>query len=296
MRSKFIALWFAASTTFTAIAAAEEQRNSLPNHWIMQHFQDMQAAWPKHGENLKGPVRFVFGNNIWQPGHQFKDGNNWLALACGDKGCSIEPASLKVSDESWQGHYDDEATFGQRLLFNKQGDSSTGNVIAWFQTSTVQRWLKPGFISTYYTTDGQLKPPSGKGTLEIEIDLPSGKSAQLVPMLLTAELSSKLSRQYTPQTPRNSASFLLQLRANGKRQLMLGELGSCSHELNRDYLLWAGDMDQDGKADYLVSFIDADGPVHLYLSSAARKHQLVGLAGVHYAPPFGGECDGEGWL
>jgi hypothetical protein len=32
--------------------------------------------------------------------------------------------------------------------------------------------------------------------------------------------------------------------------------------------------------------------VHLLLSGAAKREQLVGLASVFNSPPFGGECDG----
>lgn len=275
--------------------AAEQAEPSRPLHWFEQYSRDAQAAWGKPGKNTGGAVRFVFGNNIWQPGRQFKNGSNWLALVCNEKACSFEPASLKVSDKAWQGHYDDQPTSGQHLLF-KQSGASGSKVIAWFESATALPWLRLGAIPSYYTGADKTARPSGKGTLEIAIVLPSGETAKLVPMLLTAEQAAKLSNQHTPQYPRNWGSFLLQLRAKGKRQLLLGELGVCGHAIDRGYLLWAGDMDRDGKTDYLINFIDQDGPVHLYLSSLAGAGQLVGLAGIHLAPPFGGECDGSGWL
>ena len=88
-----------------------------------------------------------------------------------------------------------------------------------------------------------------------------------------------------------------QLRSQD-RELLPGDFGTCSGLFHpQNYLLWAGDLDRDRKPDYLISYVDADGPVHLFLSTAAESDQLVGLGGVFDSPPFGGECDGpEGFL
>ena len=89
--------------------------------------------------------------------------------------------------------------------------------------------------------------------------------------------------------------FLLQLRAQGKRQL-LDELGLCSHTVSTDYLVWAGDLDGDGRPDYLINFADEVGEARLYLAHNATAQELAGVAAVYVPPPFGGECDGEGWV
>ncbi len=270
-----------AATFFSPVAlAAETPKNSQPANWMNQYRHELQSAWPKADATMQGLVKFVVGNEIWQPGRQFENGSNWLALACVPRGCVLEPAMLKVKKKSWQGHYDDKPTSGQHLSF-RSDQASAARVVAWFQTTKAPAWLKTGTVATYYSGSGPLKRPSSKGTLEALIDLPGNDTATLVPMLWKTE---------------EGASFHLQLRVQGKRQLLLGELGACSHEIDRKYLQWAGDLDGDGKADYLISFIDADGPVHLYLSSAAKAGQLVGLAGIYSSPPFGGECDGSGWL
>src|SRR5512145_743768 len=62
-------------------------------------------------------VRYVVGNDLWQPGNDYEPGRDWLALMCDAKGCTFEAATLAVTQESWQGHYDDGPTLGQHLKF-----------------------------------------------------------------------------------------------------------------------------------------------------------------------------------
>ncbi len=87
----------------------------------------------------------------------------------------------------------------------------------------------------------------------------------------------------------------MELRTPDRRQLLPDQLGSCSSTVDNSYLLWAGDFDGDGRLDLLISFVD-DGPVDLFLSSAASGTQIVGLAGRFLPPPDPGECDTTGWL
>ncbi len=257
--------------------------------WLKQHLQELRTSWPQQGSTMAGQVKFVFGNEVWQPGQQFSNGTNWLALSCTPQACELEPAVLQVKRESWQGHYDDSPTAGQQLRF-KRTKLSAGKVVVWFQTVSTSVWLNPRAVPTYYSAASHPKQPNTPGTLETLIELPGGATATLVPMLLQQDLKQQVS------DGDSQASFLLQLRANGKRQFLLSELGNCSRAIDRRYLQWAGDLDGDGKPDYLISFIDADGPVHLYLSGQAKPGQLVGLAGLYISSPWGGECDGNGWL
>lgn len=222
-------------------------------------------------------IMLVTGNDVWQPGTQYQNGSDWLALTCTAAACTLDTATLAVRPESWQGHYDEQATQGQKLKFKKTGPAA-GKVIAWIRASTAYPWLTPGPVSTYASNAAPLKRPATEGTLEVAVELPNSKPASFVPLLDQAK-----------------GVFLLQLRASGQRQL-LGQLGGCSQQITTGYFLWAGDLDRDARPDYLVNFVDADGQVILYLSSVATSHELVGMGGVYNAPPFGGECDGGGWF
>lgn len=222
-------------------------------------------------------IQFVVGNNVWQPGQRHRDGADWLALTCTATACQLSPATLTVRAESWQGHYDEKPTAGQKLAF-KTTTVVPGKVIAWLRMDAKQPWLAAGSVTTYASSAAPLKQPASEGTLEVAVDLPNGTQARFVPLL-----------------SREKNAFFLQLRTPHKRQL-LGALAGCSHEVTTNYFLWAGDLDRDGKPDYLVSFVDADGEIILYLSSVANPDELVGRAGLYNAPPFGGECDGSGWL
>lgn len=222
-------------------------------------------------------VEFLLGGDQWQPGERYRAGSDWLALVCMKKECSLEPAKLAVHKEKWQGHYDETPTNGQKLIFSRQKPGS-GTVLGWFRLNPNLSWLKPGPVTTYAASTSKFKRPASVGTLELAVDLPDGKRTTLVPL-------------YDKENRR----FLLQMREPGKRQL-LEEIGSCSHLVTADYLVWAGDLDLDGKPDYLINFADEVGEAKLYLGKEARPKEIVGVAGVYVPPPFGGECDGEGWL
>ncbi|MBK6334460.1 MAG: hypothetical protein IPF60_01280 [Betaproteobacteria bacterium] len=141
-------------------------------------------------------------------------------------------------------------------------------------------WLKPGAVTTYASRAGRTKRPASEGTLEVAIDLPEGRSATLVPLF-----------------DRENQVFQLQLREPHRRQ-MLGQVAHCSRAVANDFFLWAGDLDEDGRTDYLISFVDAEGQVLLYLGGAADQgeYEIAGIAGVYDSPPGDFECDGEGWV
>ena len=241
----------------------------------------LAGALPAVGATKAPPdssVEFLLGGDQWQPGQRYRAGSDWLALVCIKNECSFEPARLVVQKKQWQGHYDDKPTNGQKLVFSRQ-KPGPGAVLGWFRPNAENpTWLKPGSVTTYAARTSKIKRPASEGTLEFAVDLPGGKQTTLVPL-------------YDQEKRR----FLLQIREPARRQL-LDELGSCSHTVTADYLVWAGDLDLDGKPDYLINFADDVGVARLYLGKQARPREIIGVGGVYVPPPFGGECDGEGWL
>jgi hypothetical protein len=219
----------------------------------------------------------VVGNPVWQPGLAYTAGDDWLALACDPAGCAFEPARLAVKPEGWQGHDDDKPTNGQTLTFARM-EKTVRKPVAWFQRRAGTPWLKPGPVTTWASIAGGFQRADSPGTLELEVAAPDGTRARFVPLL---DIEHK--------------RFVLQLRS-GQRRQMLQDLAACSHEVGTGYLLWAGDLDGDGRGDYLASFVDADGQVVLYLSRLAPPNALVGAGAIYDASPYGGECDGTGWL
>jgi len=286
MRMTIFAILLAGCLASLACLASENPQDAPPPAKLAQQVNEARELWKL---KIKNSVQFVASNDLWQPGKKYKSGSDWLALVCDGKHCTLAPAALDVKKESWQGHYDDQSTVGQHLLFRQATDVS-GKPVAWFRTTGAPPWLKPGPVPSYYAGGPYSQLPDKKGTMEFLIETPDGKKATLVPMLVPKSLLQKLANKEEGEI--YSGTLLLQLRTPEKRQLLSGVFGACSGEVTPDYLLWAGDLDGDGKPDFLVSYIDADGPVHLFLSGAAKRGQLVGLASVFNSPPFGGECDG----
>lgn len=238
------------------------------------------GAWAATAAAL--PVRLVVGNEVWQPGRAYRAGDDWLGLVCRSTSeCELRPARLAVRASSWQGHYDDQPTRGQTLSFHWTDAAAAGPPAAakvWFQRSASHAWLRPGPVVGHNVARRSDSP----GTQELSISAPDGTQHHLLPLL-----------QLGADT--EGSPIHLQLRSASARQLLDGTLSDCGSPVSPAYLVWAGDLDRDGRSDVVVSFVDADGPVHLYLSGARQGAQLVALAGTFEAPPFGGECDGGPW-
>jgi len=240
----------------------------------------------------QGSIKFVLHQSrIWHPGDSFKNGDNWLALACSQSECKLHPAKLVVHAQAWQGHYDDQPSKGQRLSFSLTSPHQA-EVVAWFNTYSAPVWLQPGPVISYQSPLLAYRQPPMGGTLEVRVNL-HDNYADLVPMVITSETLQRL----VPEQRHYNSVNLLQLRERGKRQLLLGRLGECngfSAEAIKPekFLRWAGDLDRDGLPDYLISFIDEAGAAHLYLSGKADQEKLVELAGIYVSPPSDSECTG----
>jgi hypothetical protein len=229
-------------------------------------------------------VTFVYGNDVWQPGWAINDSHNWLALACSKRGCNLEPASLKVAAASGRVRHDNYATSGQKLSFKLRGKSEAKPSL-WFKADAKLPWLRIGRVPTYYSAEFSLPKQNNTDTFEINIKNASGDQESLVPVLIApADRPAAAIRD-------ERQDAYLQLRARDKRQLIDEPIAACSQQLSREYLQWAGDLDGDGKTDYVLNFLDgAAGSIKLYLSSGAANDALVGLAGEGLSAPLDGEC------
>ena len=270
----------------------------LGSETVARFTELIEQAQPPSGVTMHGAVKFFHGNNQWQPGRQFKAGRAWLALACSAEGCALEPATLAVKRKSWQGLRDDAPTQGQKLEFRLEAPSKGRVVVAWFHTLGAPPWIKARGVPTSRSPQRALRRPQDRGTLEVAVDLPGGGEALLVPLLVQEEDANRANHAI-------ANSIMLQLRVKGARQMLPGLLdtsggpdGGCkSYDWDSwaDYLLWAGDLDGDGRLDLLVKFGGGYGSddgydVHLYLSSAAKARQIVGLAGVSSSQHPGSHC------
>jgi hypothetical protein len=290
--TRFITISSAALCTAALYVAAPAPAGA-GTQWFDTFVNELRAT-NEMSANMEG-VRFVVGNDIWQRGREFKSGPGWLALVCSPTACTFQSAALTARPKSRKEDDGARPTPGQQLTF-KLAAPSRSKVVAWFSTEPGSpAWLKSGPVATYYSGTGRPKA-TGKGSFEAKIESPGGALATLVPMALTEKYAPGLGRSWDSSS--GSPAYFLQLRSGGKRQLLPGQLGTCSQQvsLDADYLLWSGDLDGDGKPDYLISFDEGNGgQQHLYLSGSARPGQIVGLAGQHLASPGEGECDGDGW-
>ncbi len=226
------------------------------------------------------PTALVVGNDVFQPGAAYQTGPGWLGLLCDLSGCRLVPARLEVSPARPTGLYDDQPIAGQQLRFTL-ASKAPGRVLGWFHPDARLPWLVPGSVTTYVSAGDGVKRRSEGGTFDVTVPLPGGQMTIIAPLL-----------------DQQHGAIVLQLRTTTKRQL-LRVLPTCSGEGLDRFLLWAGDIDRDGRPDYLLDFASqTGGEAVLYLSSAADASQpLVGPGAVFQGASSGAECDGgSAWL
>jgi hypothetical protein len=219
-------------------------------------------------------VEFLLGADQWQPGERYRSGSQWLALVCSKNGLPVGARQAHGAPREVAGPLRRPAHPGPATGVPPP-DGWPRHGAGLVQTRP-RCALAAGRAGAHLRgpPHSEKSAPPAKARWSWRWICPSGGQATLVP-LFDAE----------------GGRFLLQLRAQGKRQL-LDELGLCSHTVSTDYLVWAGDLDRDGQPDYLIDFADEVGEAKLYLARAAAAKELAGVAGVYVPSPFGGECDG----
>lgn len=242
------------------------------------------------------------------PGRSYRSASGWWALVCNagekqtsrHKSCKLYDTRLTVTPAR-HGVYDSEPVKSQLLYWSPlpfkldkmpQEDEKRPDLIAVFKPvrSLANLTLSAGPLTTYlHRGMGSYPTAQRPGTLEVRIATGKGLPLDIVPRVLSATSSSEESKV----KPGDIAT--VELRMGKLRQRLPGYIFSALDSTGQlhqtDYLLWAGDLDGDGRADLILNH--SEEPVHaaLYLSSLAKEGELVGLAGsLQYTDPSSAGC------
>lgn len=236
-------------------------------------------------------------NVVWNiPGSRYQPGSGWWALICDvDEGipgrrlaCNLRATSLVVA-KSRISVGDDKFVASQQLrwLPSRPRQSTPlhsdsehpERLLIVFKPVRLQPGLalSEGEVPTYlHKAQRDDYPKTGRpGSTEVRIPIGDGRHADIVPRVRKTSLSG--SGDVHANVP-----DVLELRIGDRRQRLSGRWSGCSAtgwaRHAGDYLWWAGDLDRDGKLDFVLSR-DAANDVELYLSSSAGAGELVGMAG-----------------
>ncbi|KQZ41474.1 hypothetical protein ASD58_26250 [Duganella sp. Root1480D1] len=212
-------------------------------------------------------------------GREYRSGAGWWALRCNDA-CELLPLSLTVSSKD-HAVYDAPPMRGQLLQFSPrlQVDGVIA-VLKPFRAPLDKLQLKAGPVASW-VPGRECKPKKGirrEGghIMGGELVLPGGEKFLFVPR---QEPLSKAAAQagIAPE-------YWLELQSGGKKQ-RIGEFefdimwGEGSTLEPSAYIRWVGDLDNDGKADFIIDTGAITKKLTLYLSSLAGPGELVGMAG-----------------
>lgn len=231
-------------------------------------------------QNISTPV----GWNI--PGRSYRAGGGWWVMDC-TTSCRLDPARLIVRDGSHP-DYDGPPLPSQLLTWRLNSGPNAGQngtlPLLLFRPNTGQKIaFSAGRVPTWLHA-GMGSYPEGErpGRMETEIDLgPDGK-AYVLPRIIQPRNEDPPKNTYRGHAEDHETSLVFELRAYGRRQ----RLGSYTWDIlgarplaGPEYLLWAGDLDGDGKLDVLMSYASRGWSTVLYLSSFAGPGEIVGEAG-----------------
>lgn len=226
------------------------------------------------------------------PGRNFRPGEGWWGLVCG-KGTDCRLTALRLGVTPAKHHvYDSPSVPSQWLVWSPL--PAAGELLAVFkpvrslaslplEAGPVKTWLQRAMEGTY--------PEGGRiATMEVSIPIAPGSNALLLPRLRPAQNDSNGRSQ--------PDGLVLELRLGGRRQLLEdfdngGSAGSdgLSPLNTKTYLVWAGDLDGDGKLDLLLNTGGCSRKMVLWLSSRATGQALVGLGGsFEFYDPGMSEC------
>jgi hypothetical protein len=239
-------------------APAVQSADAMPD--VAQSAPEVQIERAFLDAQLGSTLLMVVGNHIAWGGDPALLVGDWLGLACAAD-CALVPARVVDRPPS-------EATGGLRILdFSVEAGDAT-SVRLWLAVDPQRPWLRAGPVARYPFAARTDTP----GSFEFTVDTSAAGGAHLVPMLDSTPPDA-------PAHEETQMAFYLQLRESGRRQLLAGHLAACADVPLTDYLHWAGDLDRDGRGDYLLRVGDNGGEVRLFLSGDAAGESLVTLSG-----------------
>lgn len=224
------------------------------------------------------------GNKTFYEGSKFSSSQHWLGLYCSNWHCKWIPAKLKVKQESiWvgEGKYDAgyEEVKGQLLTFETKEPQFTTGVVMWvLKKPNSPKWLQEATVKTYYATSSLVSDDDNKNhTFEQQFKDDKGEIKKIVPQkLLTPSVDVAANETFLQLVQGEKKQFFLSsLSIEAERECQPADVNTANN-----YLFWAGDMDHDGKTDYLINFSANGDNVHLYLSGVAKQDETVALTGV----------------
>ena len=205
------------------------------------------------------------------PGIEYKSGDDWRVLIC-ESTCKIARTRLSVTPRQYS-LQSGEIMSGQRLQW---APMPPGAAKLFFKTTASPLLLVAGPVKTYHPTEASIaarQNPAGT-TTEVEFLLPDGIRAQLIPVLVRPNIKAAQSIGFPS----------LELRIGGQRQTLInGDFNPADFIVSpENYVIWAGDLDRDGKLDLIVKSSASNScsaNIVLLLSSLAKSGELVGEAG-----------------
>lgn len=246
------------------------------------------------------------------PGRNFRSGNGWWALACQAQ-CTLTSTAMTATP-STHPDYDGPPLPSQFLRWSplpygldiprpesgvpaRTADAASSPnspsapiLLALFKPvrGLAGLPLQGGPLTTWLHAGMGRYPGSNEAdSMSVRIDMGERGKALLVPRLQAPPPNAN-----PGDAP--EANLVFELRVAGKRQ----RLGAYQWHLDGarplqgpEYLLWAGDLDGDGKIDLLMNFTDYYWNTVLFLSSLAKPGELVGEAArFSYSPPDSPGC------
>ncbi|MFZ6654358.1 hypothetical protein [Undibacterium sp. TJN19] len=243
------------------------------------------------------------------PGKHFKTGDGWWVFAC-KKSCELSSAAMTVKD-STHADYDGPPLLSQLmkwspLPFQLDDEKRYGSSENALSPERARKPFDPILLAMFKPTGelanrlhfsvgpvttwwhhGMTNLPKSNGDFSrTSIEIGNGKQAILSQRFIN------LPKQ--PNDKEEQRQLLIELQIDGIRQTLASYTFHMELEEFRSpksYLMWIGDIDGDGKVDIFINSTSYYWNTTMFLSSLAKKGELVGKAGnFNFSPPDSAGC------